>query len=245
VRRFSIRTLMAVILVSAVGLAALRNANELWAGIMLLAVLIIVGMAILGAILLRGRDRAWWLGFALFAGGYLALAFTSLAAPVVMPKLATTHLLEYMYSRATNSTGSRPSFEQLQIVRLEGLLAEQKYMKKLILNPNDLSLKLIQNKVNELSQRIGLPVNSTVSPDRTNAWQAILPGAATYEDFERVSHALFALLFGLLGGLIAGWIYTRRDRAEASSGRGAQSHTLQRDHIYPSTGSLVLDTEQI
>ena len=79
--RLSIRTLMAVIVVSGVGLAALKNANELWAGIMLLAILIIVGMAILGAILLRGRDRAWWLGFALFTGGYLALGFTSLHRP--------------------------------------------------------------------------------------------------------------------------------------------------------------------
>ena len=34
-RRISIRTLMAFVLVSAVGLAALRNANELWAGMML------------------------------------------------------------------------------------------------------------------------------------------------------------------------------------------------------------------
>jgi hypothetical protein len=222
---------MAVIVVSAVGLAALRNANELWSGIMLLAVLVIVGMAILGAILLRGRDRAWWLGFALFAGGYLALAFTSLAAPVAMPKLATTHLLDYVHSRATNPTGSKPSFEQLQIVRLEGLLAEQKYMKQLIPNPHDLALKLIQNNVNELSQRIGLPVNSTVSPDRTNAWQAILPGAATYEDFERVGHGLFALVFGLLGGLIAGWLYAKRERAEASAGRGVERHALQCDHI--------------
>jgi hypothetical protein len=135
-----------------------------------------------------------------------------------MPKLATTHLLEYVYSRATNSTGSQPSFEQLQVVRLEGVLAEQKYMKQLISNPNDLALKLIQNKVNDLKQRIGLAANSTVSPDRTNAWQAILPGAATYEDFQRVGHALFALLSGLLGGLIAGWLYARRERAEASSG---------------------------
>ena len=35
-RRFSIRTLMAVVVVSAAGLAALTNANEMWAGIMLL-----------------------------------------------------------------------------------------------------------------------------------------------------------------------------------------------------------------
>jgi hypothetical protein len=36
-RQFSIRTFMAVIVVSAVGLAALGNANELWAEVMLVA----------------------------------------------------------------------------------------------------------------------------------------------------------------------------------------------------------------
>jgi hypothetical protein len=56
-RRFSIRTLMSAIVVSAIGLAALRNASDLWAGIMLLVALAAVGVAVLGAIILRGRDR--------------------------------------------------------------------------------------------------------------------------------------------------------------------------------------------
>ncbi len=62
-RRISIRTLMAFVLVSAVGLAALRNANELWAGMMLLVAMAALGGAVLGLILMRGRERAWWLGF--------------------------------------------------------------------------------------------------------------------------------------------------------------------------------------
>ena len=35
-RRFSIRSLMAFVLVSAVGLAALRSKNDIWMGILLL-----------------------------------------------------------------------------------------------------------------------------------------------------------------------------------------------------------------
>ena len=62
-RRISIRTLMALVLVSAIGLAALRNASELWAGMMLRLALAAVGVAILGVALMRGRERAWWLGF--------------------------------------------------------------------------------------------------------------------------------------------------------------------------------------
>ncbi len=46
-RRFSILSLMAFVLVSAIGLAALRNANEHWAGAML-AIVFVVGA-------LRGR----------------------------------------------------------------------------------------------------------------------------------------------------------------------------------------------
>ena len=74
-RRFSIRTLMAVVVVSAVGLAALRNANEVWADVMCLAALAAVGSAMLGAMFLRRREQAWSAGFALFSGSYLVFAF--------------------------------------------------------------------------------------------------------------------------------------------------------------------------
>jgi hypothetical protein len=44
---------MAFILASAIGLAALRNANDLWAGAMFLVALAAVGIAVLGAVILR------------------------------------------------------------------------------------------------------------------------------------------------------------------------------------------------
>ena len=68
-RRISIPTLMAFILVSAVYLAALRNASELWAGFLLLLAFAAVGVAVLGAIILWGEERYRCLGFALFSGG--------------------------------------------------------------------------------------------------------------------------------------------------------------------------------
>ncbi len=57
-RHVSIRTLMAFIVVSAVGLAALRNADESWAGMMLLPTLAMVGVAVLGGSSSRGQGRA-------------------------------------------------------------------------------------------------------------------------------------------------------------------------------------------
>ena len=65
--RFSIRTLMAVIVVSAVGLAGLRNANELWAGMLLIVALAAIGISVLGILMLRGKDQVLCVGFALFS----------------------------------------------------------------------------------------------------------------------------------------------------------------------------------
>jgi hypothetical protein len=46
-----------------------------------------------------------------------------------------------------------------------------------------------------------------------------LPGASNRGEFIRVGHALFALLAGLVGGIIAGWFYARRERAENDAGQ--------------------------
>ena len=59
-RRFSVRSLMAFIFVCAIGLAALRNANDLWAGAMLFVALAAFALAVHGAVILRGRERSWW-----------------------------------------------------------------------------------------------------------------------------------------------------------------------------------------
>jgi hypothetical protein len=73
--RFSIARLMGVVLLVALGLAALRDSSEIWAGVLLLLTSGILALAVVGAACRRGADRAWWLGFAVFGWGYLALAF--------------------------------------------------------------------------------------------------------------------------------------------------------------------------
>jgi hypothetical protein len=72
--RFSVRTLMALVLGTAIGFAALRNANEFWGGLMVLAAVGSFGAAVLGAIILRGQERFSCAGFAFFGIGYLLIA---------------------------------------------------------------------------------------------------------------------------------------------------------------------------
>ncbi len=103
--RFSIAGLMGVVLLSAIGLAALRTPSETWAGIVLLATLAALGIASVGAICLRARSRAGFLGFAVFGWIYMAAAFPPYG---YWPKLPTRSLLEQLAPRIAGINGPFP-----------------------------------------------------------------------------------------------------------------------------------------
>jgi hypothetical protein len=89
--RFSIGGLMGVVLLAAVGLAALKNASGIWAGAMFMLTCAVLALAVVGVVCRSRAERAWWLGIALFGWGYLALAFLG---PERFPRLPTIPLLE-------------------------------------------------------------------------------------------------------------------------------------------------------
>src|SRR5262245_56725529 len=113
-RRFTILGLMGLVLGMAVAIAALRNADDNWAGGFLLGAAILIGVVTLGAVTHSGRRRAGRLGFAVFGGGYFALAFLGLSDQN-LAKLPTTRLLAYVHQQvgppltvALTLTGSGP-----------------------------------------------------------------------------------------------------------------------------------------
>ena len=85
--RFSIRGLMAVVMTTALCLAALRSATETTAGITLVVTCAMLGLAVVGAFCRDSSERAWWLGFVVFGWGYLALAFWSPAHETTLPTM--------------------------------------------------------------------------------------------------------------------------------------------------------------
>jgi hypothetical protein len=123
-RRIPIRTLMVLILLSAIGLAALRNASNLWAGMMLLTALGIVGVAVLGAAILSGREQCWWGGFAFFGGGYLALAVGPWLSDTFEPKLATSQLIKEIYGWKFESP-YLPKVKVVEIDEVKGVSKER------------------------------------------------------------------------------------------------------------------------
>jgi hypothetical protein len=191
---------MIFVLVAGVGLAALRNASDLWAGIMLLVALASIGVAVLGAVLMDDRERAWWLGFAVFGGGYLVAALSP-----VRSELATTHLLEYVAARVGGS-----EIATIGVSRL---------------GPSTQLFRLVTQDGGVIAKKVAdSVVNSTPISDLlasmvpANRWLSVLPGAARHDPFLRVGHCLFALLAGLLGGMIGTWFHARRDRVAGTAG---------------------------
>ena len=198
-RHFSIRTLMASIAVAAVGLAALRNANELWARVMTMLALGLVCVAGLWAILLRGRERAWWLGFAVLGCAYLSVSLSPLRS-----RLGTTHLLEYVHAVAVKS-----SIATFEVSRAD----QSSTLYRVVMSDGTANSKTVSNSVYNSTR--GEAILATMEP--ANRWRSALPGAANHDEFLRIGHSLFALLAGSLGGTVAVWCWGKRERGETGS----------------------------
>jgi hypothetical protein len=104
--RFTIASLLGVVLFFGVGFAALREANDLWeSGLFTLTVGILL-VGVLLAVYRAQTKRAYWVGFALFGWVYLALTLV----PSIEARLLTTKALGILGSRAHNANSARFAF---------------------------------------------------------------------------------------------------------------------------------------
>ncbi|MHC5539942.1 hypothetical protein ACYOEI_17115 [Singulisphaera rosea] len=91
--RISLARLMVCVAAIAPGLAALRLPTVGMFGVAFLATGAVLLLAVVGAICRRGPSRAWWIGFALFGWGYLALVFGTRPTDPLHPMLVTKTIL--------------------------------------------------------------------------------------------------------------------------------------------------------
>ena len=198
-RRFSIRKLMAGIVIAALAMAALKNASAFWSSVLLMVTLAVIGSAMLGAVAMQGREQHWWRGFALFSGCYLALALGLFPGETLHPPLGTTYFLGQLHEQMHPAmVPAKKKFErQSKTSFLESLFSRS--------TKSDATILSVQGQIFSLDQQI-----------------AVLNSGATYDQLQRVGHPLFALLSGLLGGTVAVWFYVRRERTYAAA-REAQA----------------------
>jgi hypothetical protein len=200
-RRFSIATLMAVVLVCGVAVAALRDASDTWAGILLGLTLLMLGIAMIGVLHRRGTRRAFWQGFALFGWCYLALTTGPWASEQVGPRLPTTQLLRYAHARAN------PNQPQVGASQMVVWLAAGNTQPNAVTSwqPQGYPLKAVSGNI-----------TATTGSASGPAQGFFLIGQTNLDQFVRVGHCLFALLAALAGGLIARW-FQRTDRVEIAA----------------------------
>ena len=109
--RFTIASLLVVVLFVAVGFAALRESNDLWESGVFTLTLAALLISILLAVHRTESRRAFWIGFALFGWIYLGLSLV----PSIESRLITTKAFAYLDSKVLGrssgaSFGSRGKF---------------------------------------------------------------------------------------------------------------------------------------
>src|SRR5690349_17584638 len=95
---------MATVFAAAIAFAALQAESDMWASGLYTILIAALMISAVGLVCRRGRRRAFWAGFAIFAGGYTRLSFGPWAHQGIMPPtLLTTKLLFH-----GESAGKRP-----------------------------------------------------------------------------------------------------------------------------------------
>jgi hypothetical protein len=95
--RFSIASLMAFVVLLAVGMAAMRNPTKLWASLLLSIALVVLAIALLGSLFGHGLRRSFWSGFAICGWLYLIVSCAPWFTTEIAPFLFTTACLDLIY----------------------------------------------------------------------------------------------------------------------------------------------------
>jgi hypothetical protein len=201
--RFNIASLLALIVVFGVGIAALREASDLWDNGLFNFVLGILLTSILLAIHRTDARRAFWLGFALFGWAYLGLALI----PPIESRLITTKALARL-----GATAPRPIAAGLAYFDYDN----DGQMDIYIAN-NSQPNTVYRNIGNGAFQDVSVAAGSKPASKLYNFLVGAAPPltSGTSENFVRIGHSLFALVAALVGGQLSGFLRPKI-RPEAS-----------------------------
>jgi hypothetical protein len=204
-KRFTIGAMMAFVLVFGLALAALRNASDAWAGVLLCLTLLLLGAAILGAIYRRDGRQAYWVGFALFGCAYMLVQYVPKLWDQAVEPLPTAPLLAYLHERAhprrSIATKYRVVAQYVTSNRIAGRAPVP--VKRVSMQPVTVSV----------------PVATAVPASESTIERAIRSMKITgnLDQFKRVGDCVFALLVALFGGWVARWFH-RSSRVEQLGG---------------------------
>jgi hypothetical protein len=212
--RFHLATLVILVLVLGVSVAALRESNDLWdSGVFTLIVGVLLTSVLL-AILRNERRRAFWLGFAIFGTAYLGLSLV----PSIEFRLITTKALAYISSKMPKPIPNGVGVEYADYDN-DGTI-------DIYVANNSKPNTLYVSNGNATFQDVTTTVGLNYAGNRGTNFLNIHSGlrlAGTTENFVHIGHSILALIVAFVGGHVSRHVYDKNRllvQAPTSDGPG-------------------------
>jgi hypothetical protein len=200
--RFHLGTLVMLVLFFGVGLAALRESNDIWNSGMFTLTLGILLISILLAVHRAEKRRAFWIGFALFGWTYLGLSLI----PSIESRLITTKCLAFLDTMVT-----RP------VPFLSGYFEYGENSMDLVVVDKSQTNSLVRTKRNgDWIADVTATAGSNLTRFTNILGGRSLTGFGTTENFIRIGHSLFAIVTALLGGGLSRYLHTKKPHGSSA-----------------------------
>jgi hypothetical protein len=187
--QFSLLTLLLSMAGVALICLALRSPNELWATAVFAAVLLSLGFAALAAVYRSGRVRAFAIGFLVLGAGYWGLVLlTEREQAYGQPRLPTSRWAVMLFT----------------------LLHEEEATVMTTVYTAPYASTVPAYSVQVAAVAGAPPPLPPPTPVVSYVPQQIRRSPFTAETFLDISHQSLALLLGVLGGIVAQWLYATR-----------------------------------
>jgi hypothetical protein len=186
VNRFTVANMLVLVGVLGVGMAAMRDGSDESANALFSAVIVALLVSLLGAIV---RRDAAWTGFSVFGWGYMGLAFFPGFKDEIRPHLLTTPLVNKVVEELLHVP--KPiALDHAAFLEANPAIKEQMRQYK----PEQLRLDYLESRILEARMNYFTARNNT---------------KAKIDPCNRIGHAIFALVFGLIGAcagrFLASW----------------------------------------
>jgi hypothetical protein len=213
--RFHLGTLVVLVLLVGVGLAALRQSDQTWDSSIFSITLGVLLISILLAVHRTENRRAFWLGFALFGSAYLGLSLV----PSIESRLITTRWLAYLDSKVRSSVPA--VFEYFDYDNdgdADLFVVNNSQPNALYLDKGNGTFEDVTWKTG--SNLAGKQVIGGGSLSNVFLGPTLARSSGTTMNFVRIGHSLIAVVAALVGGQLSRYFYVksrRRDHGPVSA----------------------------
>jgi hypothetical protein len=191
--QFSILTLLGTVTLAGLGCAALVNASPLWAAIVVSGTVLALLTATLGAFYGQSGARVFCGGFAVFGWAYLVLSTGMFHELEQYFFTGAAH--DRLYA-AINEPNSGASYQ----VAYAYTAAANPYAQVVVAQPAPMA---------------AIPPPQPIYAPTTVAYAAPAMNSIDYNAFDRIGHALWAVLLGIVGGVLANCFAGRKREPNA------------------------------